>query len=222
MNKVQDIQCSDSALYQQFITKFADGEYAEAIAIITNNPQLNSKAFTASVINNAATSITGLENNYYTNVETFLANQFNSYQALINQYKNSQVWSATTTYQKYNFVYYNTDVYMYINNTATSGNLPTNTTYWAFIGLKGAQGAAGAGINLRYAWQPDTQYSALDFVTYQGSAWVAKQANINQIPVEGSTYWAFFVYMNKAEIYTSLTAPTSPYEGELWFEMQPI
>jgi hypothetical protein len=43
-------------------------------------------------------------------------------------------WETTTTYKNYDVVNYNGTWYRYINGTPTSGNLPTNTTYWTSIG----------------------------------------------------------------------------------------
>lgn len=219
MARVQDIQISDNSLKAQFINKFISGDYNGAFAIVDNNPQLVSKAFVAEVVNNIVNLLLGLENNYFTNVPNYLSDLTITFQDLIDEFKNSETWSSSITYQRYNFVFYNNEVYMYINETATSGNLPTNTIYWALIGLRGAQGAPGAGINLRYQWNMNVQYNPLDFVYYNGSAWIANQTNIDQVPAVGSDYWTFFVYMKKAEILTSETAPTEPYLGEMWFEM---
>lgn len=45
-------------------------------------------------------------------------------------YVNKGAYSASTVYTKYDVVLYNNGSYVYKYETDTSGNLPTNTTYW--------------------------------------------------------------------------------------------
>ena len=54
-------------------------------------------------------------------------------------------WKGTykqaTTYRKYDNVLYNGSSYIYINDTPSSGKVPTNDTYWNCI----AHGGTGGG-----------------------------------------------------------------------------
>ena len=54
------------------------------------------------------------------------------------------VWKGTykqaTTYRKYDNVLYNGSSYIYINDTPSSGKVPTNDTYWNCIAHAGTGG----------------------------------------------------------------------------------
>lgn len=185
MNRWQDISISDASLKAEFITKFFNGDYIDAFTIISNNPQLNTKAFVADTINQIATILLSLENNFQNGVIDYLTQQYSNFQNIIDNYNLKGNWNTSTTYQIYNFVTYNNIDYLYINLTPSSGNLPTNTDYWVEINIQGEKGAPGLGVNLQYNWNATTPYNALDVVYYNNALWVARVDNINKIP--GST-----------------------------------
>jgi hypothetical protein len=61
---------------------------------------------------------------------------------------------------------------------------PTGAT-----GATGPQGPQGArGLTFRSAWDSVTGYSADDAISYNGSSWLAKQANTNSAPSEGGDW----------------------------------
>lgn len=55
-------------------------------------------------------------------------------------------YSEATEYKFLNGVSYNGSYYFYINETASTGNLPTDTKYWAIAAQKGDKGDLGASI----------------------------------------------------------------------------
>src|SRR5688572_20408357 len=59
-------------------------------------------------------------------------------------------------------------------------------------GDPGPQGAAGRpgpkGLNWKGAWDSSASYVADDAVSYNGSSWIARQANTNVAPVEGADW----------------------------------
>ena len=73
MAKVQDIQISDASLKAQYISYFLEGNYSAMFNLIANNPQLDYKAFVANIMNDVATILSTLQNNYQTNVPDYLA-----------------------------------------------------------------------------------------------------------------------------------------------------
>lgn len=52
-------------------------------------------------------------------------------------------YSEATEYKFLNGVSYNGSYYFYINETASTGNLPTDTEYWAIAAQKGDKGETG-------------------------------------------------------------------------------
>ena len=220
MNRFQDIKISDANLKAEFITKFFDTDFSGAFAIINNNPQLDSKTFLASVMNDIAAILSLLQNNFQNGVIDYLSSQITNFQTIIDNYKLKGVYDAQTTYRIYNFVTYNDKDYLYINSTASSGNLPTNTTYWLELGLQGAEGGGGIDVILKYNWDSSLHYEPLDIVYYNNTLWVAKVANSNVAPSNGAT-WEVFVPFDLVDIYSNSSAPTGDnlYNGLIWLEM---
>ena len=220
MARVQDVQISDASLKAQYISYFLEGNYSEMLNLIANNPQLDYKAFVANIMNDVAAILSTLQNNYQTNVPDYLAVLTTEFDTRVGQFKDFDEWDSSVEYSLYNFVDYNGDIYMYINDTASVGNAPGNTTYWLLIGLRGAQGAPGVGLNLRYDWSSVAEYNPLDLVIYGDSSWVAVQTNTNQPPSANSQYWFRFAEHKPVGIESSTTQPTQTYIGQIWFNMK--
>lgn len=220
MDRWQDITINDANLKAEFITKFFNGDYIDAFRIIEDSPQLNTKAFLANVMNEISNLLSLLQNNFQNNVIDYLANELAGFNYLINQFNLRGNWNSETTYEIYNFVVYNNIDYLYINSTPSAGNLPTNTTYWLEINIRGETGAPGLGVNLKYDWDFTIEYQPLDIVYYNNALWVAKVQNVNITPSNGAT-WEIFLPFKLIKIYSNTTAPTGDdlYKGAIWFEM---
>lgn len=220
MARVQDIQISDANLKAQYIANFINGNYQAMADIISNNPQLDTKAFVADVINIISGQLTDLQEKYSTNVPDYLAALATELNTRIGQFKDFDAWSSSKQYFLYNFVDYNSNIYMYINQTPSAGNAPSNENYWKLIGLRGEKGAPGVGLNLRYAWNSVVEYNPLDLVFFGDSSWVALYTNKNQQPSETSTYWLRFVQHKPVEITVSTTQPKDRYLGQIWIKIK--
>lgn len=110
-------------------------------------------------------------------------------------------YSGATAYVIGDFVTYNGSSYTCIANT--TGNLPTNTTYWALIaskgdtgatgstgstGATGASGADGLDVTWRGAYSGVTAYVVNDAVSYNGSSYICILASTGNLPTN-ATYW---------------------------------
>ena len=91
-------------------------------------------------------------------------------------------YNGTTTYELNDVVKYEGNVYVYINNAADSGNLPTNTNYW---------GLMVSGIKFEGAYDNSTAYQVGDGVSYNGILYVALQNTTGNLPTN-ATYWSRF------------------------------
>lgn len=219
MTIFQDIHTSDKQLKNSYITYFLTERYRDAMNIISDNPQLNSKTFVAECINEISDILYLEEEIIYNNINPYLNNLSNEFNRIINQFINKQSWSATTDYSLYNFVIYNNLVYMYINSAPSTGHLPTDNNYWLEIGLRGEKGADGiSNIRVKYNWNSTSTYQALDLVIYNNSLWVAKQSNSGQAPSTSPSYWELFLSPAKAEIYVS-TNEAERFVGNIWYEI---
>lgn len=225
MRRYQDIQISEVQDKMDYTNFFNDKNYQSAWDIIDNNPQLNGVAFTAELINDITNEIQNLENYVTTDVDDFLEELNINFDKLINEFILMQDYNSSIVYQRYNFVYYNDLVYMYINSAPSSGKIPTNTSFWVVIGLKGNKGAGGcADLSLKGQWISSALYTAGDLAIYGGAMWVVKKG----ITIAGSTppdqnpNWQLFIQPEVAIIDSSIEQPVNKYLGAIWFEMIPI
>lgn len=216
MDRFQDITINDASLKALFISYFLNGQYGQAFNLITNNTQLNTKAFVANVMNEIAGILSSLQENFNDEVILYLENQLSGFQIIIDNYLLKNDYDGSTEYQIYNFVIYNDLIYMYINSDPSSGNLPTDTDYWVEIGLLGQKGEPGIGVNLRYAWDSSVTYNPLDVVYYNNELWVATIQNTNVTPGTETTWQTL-----TGSIVT-VDNPGNYYVGDLVVDINPI
>lgn len=214
INKWQDLQLNDNDLYTEFMQLWKTGNYSNALSIVENNASLSTKSFVAGALNTISAALTYLQDNYFNNVEDVLAQNLNKFNLAISNFINKNSYNATTQYVINNFVLYNNNVYMCIQNSI--GNLPTNTNYWVNIGLKGETGAYGTGMNLKYSWSSTTIYNQYDVVYFNDILYVALQNNSGQNPSTSPVYWNVLLTVPKASLTISQNPPTDPFIGQIW------
>lgn len=221
--KWQDLALKNENLRQQFMQYFKEGYYSQALALITNNADIDSETVRPEVFNMINTSLTYLQNLYYNSVEVVLSEDEQQFQYMINNFINKKEFRATEIYIPYNFVVYNEQIYMCIKAT-TAGILPTNTDYWLLIGLKGEIGATAIDTTLRYKWNYKITYSPKDVVTYNNVLYVAKNRNNNSQPDINPEDWEVFMTIPRAKIIVSATEPNpnALVEGGQWWKIDEI
>ena len=221
--KWQDLALKNESLRQQFMQYFREGYYSQALALITDNVDIDSETVRPEVFNMINTSLTYLQNLYYNSVEVVLSEDEQQFQYMINNFINKKEFSATEVYVPYNFVVYNEQIYMCIKET-TAGILPTNTDYWLLIGLKGEIGATAIDTTLRYKWDYKITYSPKDVVTYNNVLYVAKNRNNNSQPDINPEDWEVFMTIPRAKIIVSATEPNPDalVEGGQWWQVNKV
>ena len=216
----QDIQISDASLQQQLQQYWATGQYSQALSLLsTNATQLQGKAFIADLINILSSGILSLETSYINGVPVFLSNLAAQYSTLIGNFISKSAFSASVQYTPFNFVIYNSEVYMCISQPSV-GTLPTNTTYWLYLGLKGEQGAPGVDVNMRYTWNSTNTYNPNDLVVYGTNIYVALIQNTNITPGSDSSTWSIFIATSPGQINVGTIAPSNPVQNTVWFKTQ--
>lgn len=216
--RVQDIHYTDQPLKEAFVKKFLAGDLAGAFDILKNNKQLDDKKFIAEVLNYVGTALQTIQNYYYENVEDYLLDLNNNFNVLINNFIKKDNYKDNIVYSKNNFVLYNGEVYLYINDASTSGNKPTDTNYWVYIGLRGDKGNYGIGVTMKYTWSEQITYNPLDVVYYKGIYYVAKKQNTDIIPTDDKVNWEIFLKTRPAFI--AITKEASMLvNGMVWFEI---
>lgn len=214
----QDIQIPDVTLQQQFQQYWATGNYNNALNVLLTNQQLEGKAFIANAINAISNGIEILENNYNNNVTIFLSDLANQYNTLISNLINKRTWNATIQYVPYNFVVYNSQIYM-CTQQPQIGTLPTDINYWVYIGLRGEQGEYGLNVNMRYNWNPNDTYNINDIVVYGSALYVATTQNSNSIPGTNDD-WDIFLVVTPEGINVGVQPPEYPVQNTIWFQTQ--
>lgn len=217
----EDIHLSDTQLYALFRQYYTSGNYSAALNLLSQNPQLQLKAIIADNLNELNERVYGLENVYYVEVEDYLNNLLQSIQTKVNNLSNQNQFISTQQYYPMNFVYYNDEVYFCIQEPPI-GTLPTNTTYWLYLGLFGATGK-GSLTNLTFTgeWDNLTSYDVNDVVFIGDTFYWALQSSQGQDPTEtSSAYWGVLFTVPIQQVVVSAVDPASTLNtNDFWWEI---
>lgn len=91
-------------------------------------------------------------------------------------------WDGSTTYESNDVVKYGGNVYVYTYGLRTSGNIPTDTTYWALM---------IQGLKFRGVFDPALAYKVGDGIAHGGKVYIAVLDSTGQTP-PNATYWSQF------------------------------
>ena len=94
------------------------------------------------------------------------------------QYNNS------TTYEQNDVVKYGGNVYVYIYGLKTSGNHPTNNTYWRLM---------IEGFSFDGNWDSTATYNVGDGVALGGKVYISVKQSTNVNPQGRDSFWSTFV-----------------------------
>ena len=213
--RLQDIQIADVDLKAQYYSLFLDGNIDGARLLAEANEQLNSKVISKDNLNRLVDAILGLEGYYDDGVTQYLDGLTNEYQVSIDDLIYMTLYNALLQYEINNVVMYNDELY-YCYAKPPIGTLPTNTSYWLYLGLKGDNGNPSLGVDYKGAWSSSVTYSEYDMVVYQSRIYVAKTSNINKIPKDNPTEWFLAMDVMKQGIYISTSGATGLSKGDLW------
>lgn len=218
--KYQDIQIADVVLRTQFESYMSVGNYSQALSLLSNNQsQLQGKAWIGDTINTLVNGIISVESLYNDNIIKFLSDLSETLQSLVDNYRNAGTWIVGNEYKEMNFVAYNNEMYMALQDVPANTSI-TNTNYWLYIGLHGEQGASGVNVRQQYDYSSGKTYNINDIVVYQGQMYVALKSNTGVFPTNSDT-WLLYQRVVKATIYVSNVAPTEELvNGKIWFKTQ--
>ena len=119
-DKFQDPNISSMPLINEYYAEIETGteaSLARAKTILDNNPSLKPMIINADRLNKLRDGLLSVEEFYLSDVQQYL----------INLVKYRGTYSSSVIYNKFNIVKYNGQSYMYINNTASKGRVPTNS-----------------------------------------------------------------------------------------------
>lgn len=207
-----DVTSSNRALVEQYYTYKSSGNDSAATDLLNNNPNLKNTIVTAEMIQLIYDMNISQQRFYLNDVQQYLVN-------IVKQKGN---WNETTTYTKYDVVQYvvNGAIQSYMGAVVNIpiGTLPTNTSYYVPITLRGEQGASGTGLSVRGVWNSLDTYYVNDCVSLNNAMWYAIVENTNNAPNDLSTYWKKFADL-PSPIRVSTTQPASQNVGDEWHQI---
>ena len=106
-------------------------------------------------------------------------------------------YAGGTTYYPNDVVSYNNSSYICI--LQSTGNLPTNTTYWSLLALAGTNGTNGTSFTWLGAYNGATAYVANDVVSYNNSSYICILASTGNLPTN-TTYWSLMALAGAGDV----------------------
>ena len=220
---LQNITTTDAPLVRQFQSYMLAGNFASAQEVLNQIQNGTRKILTPTYFNTLREAILALERFYKSDVEPYIDTKQAEWENIINQMLFMSTFNPTTQYQQNNYVLYTptggTQMVYICTATPPVGTVPTNTSYWRVLTVRGSTGPSGPGASFRYEWNSGTSYSVDDVVTYENKWYIATQANTNQTPAEGSDYWNVILELVSLAYPVQANEPTSQDVGMLWFQI---
>lgn len=217
IRRLEDINIDEVKFKSQYYNYFINGEIDKAHQLIEENQDLKFKVINSENLNKIIEHILQLENNYFNEVEDVLSEHLKTYQININDLIYLRTYDSKYQYEINNFVLYNGEIY-YCFKKPSIGTLPTNTTYWIYLGLRGEPSYPSLGVNYQGNWSSSKTYNKYDMVVYQNQLFVAKEQNSNKNPAI-STEWSLQMYVKEQGIFVSEEKPPNIQQGNIWIEI---
>ena len=228
----RDPTASEVVLINQYNVLIASGQLATATELLSANPSLMDCIINASKLLRLQHGILAVQKFFFDSVQ----NQIFRIGSLKGDW-NSSMSSTATGDNKLNMF----DVVKYpingvkqyfsvISSEIVAGTLPTDTTKYMQLSMKGdkgdagqdgtngSDGASGLGLSPRGAWVNNLQYFQYDLVSHNGYLWYCLQNNLAEEPTDVSTIW---VKINIAlQVSYGITTPTNLANGGVWLHLQ--
>ena len=232
---VRDPTASESKLIRQWDDLVRLGQTAAAVELLQANPSLQECQINADKLMALMDSIQAVERFFYDSVLDKicrLGNQKGNWNANM-----STTAEGSDRLYKYDVVRYPVDgvyqYFMFYADEVVAGTLPTDTTKYLQMSIKGDKGdrgddgtngidgidgASGLGMSPRGAWVRTKEYFQYDVVSHNGYLWYALIDNTAVEPVDGSAEWVRFNI--STQVTSSTTTPNNLEDGGLWLHMQ--
>lgn len=220
-----DMNSSDGTLMTQYQTAMQNGDFITARTVLAQIPNVNNKILDSVKMNTLFDTTVALERFYKTNVEPYIEEKQQEWEALVNLFTANFVYIGPyqqgSHYKQNNMVSAinpatgDTNIYIAIQDNSAP---LTDMNSWRTLTIKGVQGLSGEGLTFAGAWNSTTAYNTNDVVTYQNDLWVALQPSTNQDPTSTSGYWQNYGNFPVTTIVVSQTQPTQSV-GDFWFQV---
>lgn len=226
--KIQDINLEDKSIRETYYSNFAQGNYAECIRILQENPQLEGKVSVAELYNvlsgsNEAGiySLSNLQKNYKDS-ESRMQDSIEVQDEKIEDFAYLGAWVQGAHYHPLNCVSYNNLSYLSISDFVSS-TTPDQDNNFVEMNINGMRGQFGINLKIKYYWAIQRPYNINDLIYYNNSLWVAKQnhfSNPANMPTDGSSYWWKFLETESTKLLIQEAPPSTPSIGTIWLSIE--
>lgn len=197
---MSDLTADLVSLASQYETYINNKKFNEAAQLLKDNPLLNKIYFNAEKYNKLIDSIKAIQRLYKDDIQSYI----------LELVKYIGTYSSSTKYTKYNVVNYNSQVYMCTSPNTPLGTVPTNTSYWYPLSIKGDRGEAGLGLSFCGSWSSTATYSRDSAVTYNNSLYASLvDNNLSHTPASNSSYWSEIINFNTVTAYNNASSGTT-------------
>lgn len=206
-----DINLTLKSLVDQYYILYNAGDFAGIVTLLAANPDLDKALFNAEKYNRLKDTLEAQGRYYKDDVQSYL----------VNIVKNKGDFVETSTYTKYDVVGYVTggakQYFMGTVVTIPIGTLPTNTSYYVPLTLRGEQGASGTGLAPKGNWSSVVTYVVDDCVSYNNILWASKATNLNSVPNDINTDWEK-ILTTPTQFIISATEPVGQATDNFWLK----
>lgn len=217
-----NITAEDAPKVKAYMEAMQNGNISLASSIFASIDNASRKVLSAERLNQFSDSLTAMERFYRNDIKPYITEKQSEWQGIINEFTYKGDFSPTTQYAVNNYVSYSTTDgnFLYIaERVPPVGTLPTDTRYWRTFTVKGSRGAAGVGVSFIGEWSVYVQYNINNCVEYDGSLWIALQANQGSIPSKTNTNWQYITDFGVTPYAVASTRPSTVKDGDLWFKV---
>lgn len=215
------IQASDKpnlARFQELSLKSSLSP-SEQDELNTLTQTLRNKLILSDDFNALQDSISNMQMFLNDSVIGYINQKYSEFNAKIEKFDDKGDYNSSTTYMKNNFVRYNYQTYICLNDNIVNVTPSDDGINWRLMaqrGAKGEQGLPGLNLVFRNTYDPLTSYVLGDAVEYGGSIFYAKQPSTGETPTANGISWNIF--MPRASVSVSHTPPPSPTDKQVWID----
>ena len=217
LHRLQDIHLEDLELRNEYYTLYLNGAIEQALKLIQDNPQLESKVINSKNFNKLINKIIQIQQYYLSNVDEVLKNKVINFQLSIDELLYMNNYDSTSSYEVNNFVLYDNNICFCIKKPPV-GTAPTNNEYWITLNTRGAEGSPSLGVNYVGNWSSGIPYTPKNVVTYNNDLYVCVNQNISEIPTDTNN-WLLVLHIAPKSIFVSETEPSGLQVGDVWLKL---
>lgn len=188
---MQDINSDLINLASQYESLINSKKFSEAANLLKNNPSLDRIYFNAEKYNKLIDSIRATQRLYSEDVRKYILE--------LMSFKGE--YNGLQKYIRYNVVSFNSMIYLCITDCPL-GTLPTNTTYWYPLSIKGERGFSGLGLSFDGVFNSNTTYNKESAVSFGTCLYASTiDDNLANIPSKTSNSWELIIDFNDLLMY---------------------